>query len=127
MTRTQLLEVANQIIKNSVDTYEDNAKRGTIYTGIYNKRPMCVFVSKTQTILCITYNKVAYFTNGTDKRTAPRLRSFCDDHDCDTRVYLYPEAKRLLSDMEGVVDSPIDKRISHHFDYNDLIPIQYKA
>jgi hypothetical protein len=127
MTRTQLLEVATQIVEHSVDSYRDAGDRGTIYTGLYRKRPMNVFVSRSQFIVCVAYNKVAYFVEGTDRRTSHRLRTFCCDHDCQTRVFLYPESKRLLSDDEGDIDDPVDKRISKHFDYNDLIPIPYKA
>lgn len=127
MTRTQLLKVAWQIISNPVEKYADRAGYGDIYTGLYMKRPMSVFLTNDENIIAVSYNKVCYFINGTDRKTAPRVVSFCDEHSCKERVYLYPEAKKILTDEDGNIDNPTDRRISHHFDYSDVIPIKYQA
>lgn len=125
MTRTELVHIAMRIVKNPLDTYKDAQGKGTIYTGLYLKRSMSVFVTNKSRVIAVSYCGVCYFVNSTDRKTAPRMRSFCDEHDVKQKVYLYPEAERLLADADGIVNDPVSRKISGIHDYEDVIPIPF--
>ncbi len=127
MTRAELLKVAQEIIRNPIEEYADSSGHGLIFTGIYEKRPMSVFLTNSKAIIAIAYNRVCYFTNGTDRQIAPRLRNFYEERNCNTRVYLYSEAKKSFTDDYGTESDSIARRISQHLDYSDVIPIPYRA
>lgn len=127
MTRTELIKLVDSIIKNPIDEYTDKSGLGYISTGLYMKRPMSVFLDNSNNIIAVSYNKVCYFIEGTNAKTAANLRSFVEDHNCTQKVYLYPEAHKILTDEDGTIDSTIDRRISKHLDYSDVIPIPYQA
>lgn len=127
MRRTELLEVASKIVEHSVESYIDAGGRGTIYTGLYCKRPMSVFLTNSNAIIAIAYNRVCYFVNGTDHKTAQRLRNFYEERNCNTKVYLYSEVNKSFEDDDGTEGDFTSRRISQHLDYSDVIPISYRA
>lgn len=125
MTRTELLKIGRLVATVPVDAYKTPDGQGFIYTSVYLKRPINVYISSDNSILAIAYNRVCYYLNPSDRLTAPKLRAFYEDHNCCTKVFLYAEAKRLFCDEDGENDNSIDKRIAHALDYADMIPIPY--
>lgn len=125
MTRTELLEIGRLAATVHVDAYKIPDGQGFIYTSVYLKRPINVYIAVDNTILAIAYNRVCYYLNPTGRLTAPKLRAFYEEHNCCTKVFLYSEAKRLFCDEDGENDNSADKRIAHALDYADMIPIPY--
>lgn len=125
MTRTELLHLAESIIKNPVDCYDDFNERGTVYTSSYRKKAISVFQSFRNTVIALAYNQTCYFINPTDSTTAQRLRTFCDDNKVKTRVFLYPRSRCLFADEQGIESDKITMSISRTLDYSDVIPIPF--
>ena len=125
MTRTELIALAQRVINNPVDVYDDFSNRGTVYTSSYRKKAISVFQSFRNVIICVTYNNVCYFINPTDLTTAQNLRSFLYESKVHTKVYLYPRSRQLFIDEEGSINSNTDKMISKAMDYSDVIPIAF--
>lgn len=122
MTRTDLLAIANQIVKSPIDVYDDATGKATIYTGLYHKRPIGIFVSSHR-IVAICYNKVMYFINQSSKRTQGSLTAFYNDRNCTTKVFLYPNSAYLYKDPTGCVSDTEEKKIAYETDYSNVIPI----
>lgn len=120
MKKRQLLKIANSIVKSPLDVYKQ--ERFTSYTGLYRKRPMCVCVNNYDTIIAISYNRVLYKPCPANRRTAPLLKSFYNEHNCNCQVQLYSEAGYLFRDRIGVVRSYPETQAD---DYEDAIPIPY--
>ena len=121
MTRTQLLYLAIRVIEES--QYQDDVQGlGTIYISEFNGKTISVCRGKSNTILALAYDKVCYFINPCDLRTAQKLRAFVADNSVTTRVFLYPKARALFVDEDGPMDDRTVMAISRESDYRDVIP-----
>lgn len=105
--------------------YADPANKGIIYTGLYRKRTISVFVTTNDVIAACTYNSVCYHINPVDLRTAARIRYYEQDRKTKTKVYLYNTSAYLFTDPYGPNAQAEDMSISKHMDYADVIPIPY--
>lgn len=126
MTRTELISVCNRIIRNHLDMYADPANKGVIYTGLYRKRTMSVFVTMNDVIAACTYNSVCYHISPVDLRIAARIRYYEQDRKTKTKVFLYNTANYLYSDTYGQNAQAEDMSISKHMDFSDVIPIPFE-
>ena len=125
MTRTELIILAQSVIRNPLDVYDDFGERGTVFTSTYRKKAISVFRSLRNVIIAVAYNSVCYFVNATDLNTAQNLRHFCHDNKVTTRVFLYSRSTLLFKDNDGAIEDRTEMKISKALDYADVIPIPF--
>lgn len=125
MTRTYLINLANQVRERPTDSYPSANNHGMVYEGRFMRKPIHCLYSTRGVLVCVHYNRVLYLVNNTGKTAINfDVRQFYQDHICNTKVYLYQNSGLILfidEDGKFGCDASINK--SFDCDYKDLIPL----
>lgn len=125
MTRTYLMQLANQIRDRPLDKYPSPNRNGIVYEGRFMRKPIHCLYTTRGVLVCVHYNRVLYqVTNTGNTAITHDVSEFYKDHQCTTKVYLYQNSYQLLFiDEEGRFGSNAAVNKSFACDYMDLIPL----
>lgn len=127
MTRTYLIQVAQQIKRKPVESYNDSSYFGTVYTGLFLKKAIhCFFEADehTERLIAVYYKNTLYCINPVSIKGALAIKNLYNTFNCTQKVMLYPNKSNILfQDEEGDFRNKHSCEISQAIDYADVIPV----
>ena len=125
MTRTQLIRVALQAIKESVEMQELGTK-ARLYTSLYQKRTILIFTDINSVPLGVIYKDNYYAFRELTLALAGIRRQIYIEFSCKALINLYQSRTYVFKDAQGEYKAPGENAINKATDYAFLIPIPYR-
>ena len=109
MTRTYLVNLANQVRERPIDSYPSANNHGIVYEGCFMRKPIHCLYTTRGILVAVHYNRILYLITRVGN-TAIRfdISELYKDHQC-TQKYTYfktPTAYYSLMRMGALVQKP---------------------
>lgn len=124
MTRTYLIQVAMQIKRKPVESFNDPTLYGTVYNGLFLKKIIHCLFDEDGRLVAVYYRNVLYCVNPVSTKGALAIKSLYEAFNCKQKVFLYPnKSNKLYVDSEGDYRNKRACEFSQSIDYADVIPL----